>query len=527
MATITSPFIYRDMSGGRFASSRVSPYLSPQSSVKSSINVNFDTIIGSSVVRNGTTNLLVYTPTVKWSDWSSFVWTDKMTTTWFDLIGTGTPTSPVASGKRPLGLASFVNKSSNINLLLSVFQGTDTASLYYFDTSWHTSDLVSTTNASKFRFTTFGGSAFVTNDTDGMSSSTNGSHWVSGASNNCIPYPISPSLIYRYGQRLLASGDLQNPSRVYFSSIIDPQASPFITWNTGADGDWIDINPDDGGYITGFSLSSTFLIVFKNTGMYRLDTINKTVNPDNIFDVGAISQEAVASCQGITYFYSGTGIYRTNGGYPELISRTGFQDVIDAVPMSFWNHVSLGSDGFNVFASVGNVILEPYKNTQKGITNCVGKFSVRDQNWSVHSYAQQFWFFDVFSDLTGQYMREADTSGNVQTVDYGTVDHSETPIYYELETQDIDFGNRSHKYQISNRITVFNNFGIDSSFQVRSDGSINIKDVPVDLSERVNISQDINLIGHFFNFRWYGESTGTAPIFEGFQIERITDVGNI
>src|SRR5690606_30022871 len=116
--------------------------------------------------------------------------------------------------------------------------------------------------------------AFVTNTVDGMRDSASGSNWVT--TNSIGTY--KPGTVFRYKGRLLASSDLTYPSRVFFSSIIDPSATPLITWDVNTStGDWIDINPDDGGYVTGFSESSTFCLVFKNTGMYRLDTLNKTV----------------------------------------------------------------------------------------------------------------------------------------------------------------------------------------------------------------------------------------------------------
>lgn len=353
------PFLLRDFRQGRVSKDIVSELLVPENSVANSININYDEIIGSAKVRFGTTKL----------------------------------GNTVASNKTPLGLASFVGPSGSPNLLLSVFSGASTATIYYYDTSWHASGKTSLSNTAKNRFAVLGGSAFITNPTDGMFDSADGNTW--GTTNSIPTY--KPSVVYRYQARLLAAGDPTYPDRVFFSSVVDPVSSPFITWNVDAStGDWIDVNPDDGGYITGFSESSTFVLVFKNTGMYRMDTVNLTVDPDNIFNVGAVSQEAIVNCQGVTYYFSGVDIRRTNGGYPEQISRIGVQDFIDAIPQTSWTSVCAGTDQLNVYFFIGDVTLNQNQTNQRSYTNVVLKFSPRDQNWSVHSYAQDFKFFSPF-----------------------------------------------------------------------------------------------------------------------------------
>lgn len=270
--------------------------------------------------------------------------------------------------------------------------------LYYYDNNtgnWNASSpgLGTWSETVTSRFATLGGRSFITNSINGMKDSSDANTW--GTTNSIGTY--KPSLIIRYVGRLLAAGDPTYPDRVFFSSVIDPSSSPFITWNTDAStGDWIDVNPDDGGYVTGFSETSTFLIVFKNTGMYRLDTINKTVDPENIFNVGAVSQESIVLCQGITYYFSGVDIRRTNGGYPEQISRIGVQDFIDAIPQANWTSVCSGTDQLNVYFFIGDVTLNRNQDTERDYTNVVLKFSPRDQSWSVHSYAQTYKFFTSF-----------------------------------------------------------------------------------------------------------------------------------
>ena len=353
------PFLLRDMSQGRYSPDIVNALLAPPNSVSNSLNVDFDQVIGSGKVRPGTVKL------------------------------GGT----VALGPNPLGLAPFVGPGGVPNLQLAVFSDGTTGTLYYYDGAWHTSDLL-LDPSQKNRDSILGGSALHTNTIDGMHDSTDGATW--GTTNSIPTY--KPSTLYRYQAQMLASGDPTFPDRVFFSSVVDPTASPFITWNVDpVTGDWIDVNPDDGGYVTGFSESSTFALIFKNTGMYRMDVVNRNIDPDNIFNIGAVSQESIVQCQGVTYFFSGVDIRRTNGSdYPEQISRFGVQDFIDAIPQSNWKNVCSGTDQLNVYFSIGDVTIRPGQTGEKSYSNVWLKFSPRDQNWSVRSYKQDFRFMSTY-----------------------------------------------------------------------------------------------------------------------------------
>jgi len=359
----TEPWLLRDFRAGRISKDVVSNFIVPENSVSNSVNINFDEIIGSAKVRAGTTKL----------------------------------GDTVSANDTPLGLAPFIGPGGTPDYLLAVFSDGASGTIYYYDNAIGSWNIASTFSGldpeEKNRFAVLGGSAFITNPVDGMQDSPDADTW---GTDNSIP-TYKPSLVFRYAARLLAAGDPSFPDRVFFSSIIDPSTSPFITWDVDpVTGDWIDINPDDGGYVTGFSETSTFVLVFKNTGMYRMDTISKTVDPENIFNVGAVSQEAITLCQGVTYYFSGVDIRRTNGGYPEQISRTGVQDFIDAIPLDNWTSVCAGTDQLNVYFFIGNVTLNKNQTNERNYTNVVLKFSPRDQSWSVHEYAHEYKFFASF-----------------------------------------------------------------------------------------------------------------------------------
>ena len=478
----------RDFSKGRVTTYSANTSLIPANSVSNSYNVNFDSVLGAGQARLGTTAL----------------------------------GSVVASGKTALGLGEFVSSGATTNVLLSVFSGATTATIYYFDTAWHASSTTTLSNTAKCRFATLGGRVFLVNGAT-MLSSADGNTW---DTTNCITTnSVVPSLIYKFSARLLASGYSSFKDRVYFSSIIDLNASPTLVWNTDPAtgdlaGDWIDVNPDDGDNVTGFSDISSVMLVFKKNNFYRLNVVAKAVDPESIFNVGAPSQEAITKCQGMVYFYSGGAVYRTNGGYPEQISRLGFQDFIDAVPQTNWGSVAMGADEFNVYISLGQV-------TVNGMTNyIVGKFSTRDESWSVHYYPVIHKLYAKWTDTNGRKLRFVDSLGFGQTLNLGTTDNA-TPIFYQLDTQDIEFGQRGASNVINDKFSVFTRNAQGSTLKVKEENG-DYRDLQKQLLNPVETIENCNIKARYFRLRWSGTySSGKSPTLEGFEFPDVTDEGVI
>jgi hypothetical protein len=459
--------------------------LAPENSVAHSINVNFDKILGSAVVRDGTTKL-------------------------------GTT---VVMGVTPLGLAEF---GTIVCPGVCVFSGASTATIFYMDSSGvlRRSAVTNLSNTAKNRFAVLGNKIFRANGTDAMASSPNGNAWTATQAVGCLT-TVVPGILLASKNIMLASGVTNYPSMVFFSSVTDAYTNA-ITWDERIPGgDWVNVMPDDGDSVTGFAETSSVTLVFKNRAMYRLDSISKTVNPKNLINIGAPSQEAIVRCpfDGRVYFFSGQDIRRTDGGFPELISRLGVQDWLDAIPYPNWGQVSLGTDGLNVFASIGDITLNTGRDNQESFKNVVLKFSPRDESWSVHSYGQEHRFYAQFTPTTGRKLVEADTSGLVQIVDSGTTDNT-VPIFFDLQTQEQAFGNRAHVKSISDDVIVFADGG---QFGISANNG-DFKYSTGNLNKGVNKCQ-IGSEGHWFTFRWKGESSGTAATLDGFYIEKINDLG--
>jgi hypothetical protein len=505
------PYTIRDFKQGRYSPNNVASFLCPVDSVSDCRNVKFNKILGSACVRDGTVRVeSAY-------DVGHFV-------------------SPDLAGSGKYGQGFWI--MPDVHRLLAVMSDGKLYTRLTQTHPWAASNLTGMnagTQKDMSRFAVLNGRTFVTSNVGGMHSSVDGTTWTT---DDCIPSTVKPSLIFRYQGRLIAAGDPTYPDRIYFSSVVNPAATPFITWNIDpVVGDWIDVNPDDGGNITGFAETSTFLLIFKDTGMYRMSGVDKAVDPDNIFNIGAVSQESIVSCQGVVYFFTGSEIRRTNGGYAELISRSGIQDLLTAMVLT-------SSDFFVATVSKQNTVLfAKYADPESSIygQGVVMEFSPDDQSWVVHQYGMWFygfvWSEDIYYSKILLALVKANTGGTVcvQAMDYGNCSDdlhdgstpSFVPIDYYLITQEIEFGDRSHWKQISDQIVVFLKAGTGTHLSIilENDEVINVEG---SLDEKVNILNNINVSGHYIKLKWYGSrGTGSSlsPILEGFSIPSITDTG--
>ena len=397
--------------------------------------------------------------------------------------------------------------------------------MFYLDgSSYKVSSYIFSGVGNKMRFAVLNGYIFMANGSMMRSSNDGGATW---GTTNCITTDsVIPSLLNISKNRMLASGYSAYSSRVYFSSIVDPANSPFIDWNTTpSTGDWIDINPDDGGIITGFSNTSTLTLVFKNNAMYRLNAISKTVDSENIFNVGAPSQEAITQCLGMTYFYSGTGLFQTDGTFPQQISRLGVQDFVNAISNA--GQVYAYSDDFNVYFSIGDVTVNFGPEDSRTYTNVVLKFSPRDQNWQVFTYNQHLAQTVQRGLPQSSKLLSAQFNGQLVYLNDPTATGDDgAAIPYSLETQELEFGNRAHTKVISDRVVVYaKNGGVGMIEIKQNDG--NFESAKMQIPNRVNVGANSNFMANFFTFRWQGEAKGSRPIFEGYHLPRIQDLGII
>jgi len=206
--------------------------------------------------------------------------------------------------------------------------------------------------------------------------------------------------------------------------------------------------------------------------------------------------------------FSGTPL---SGSSPLTVT---FTDLSTNTPTSWlWDfgdgNTSTSQNPVNIYASPG------FYTVSLTVTNPIGSDLETKINYINVS--------NINTYLQTTFMVGSDTAGDIQTMEVGKDDDG-TPIYYELETQGLEFGNVFHRKKISDKIVVFTKDGLDSNLQGKTDGN-NYKNIEVSLTDRVNIGQDILLEGNTVKFKWFGESTESSPILEGIYLEKVTDMG--
>lgn len=130
---------------------------------------------------------------------------------------------------------------------------------------------------------------------------------------------------------------------------------------------------------------------------------------------------------------------------------------------------------------------------------------------------------ETFSQTT--YLVFADLDGDVQLLNAGRSDNG-APIFFELETQEQELGNRATWKQVSNQIGVMG-YGLEGTNLSAREDDGEPKPIPILLDRPVSIGDDIALTAHWITFRWSGSGLTTTPVLEGIYLEDWNDVGLI
>lgn len=115
-------------------------------------------------------------------------------------------------------------------------------------------------------------------------------------------------------------------------------------------------------------------------------------------------------------------------------------------------------------------------------------------------------------------------SGTVQQLNVGKDDDG-TSIYFELETQELEFGNRLTNKQLSDKLVIFSQDADDSNLQIIPNelDAINIDDI--ELGKRVAYTTLPTIETCFATIRWFGNAIKKSPILEGFYLNKVEDKG--
>jgi len=141
---------------------------------------------------------------------------------------------------------------------------------------------------------------------------------VSWTGSTWAPVATMPSvkiLFYRHG-RMFAINDLERPSGVYFSEILDPESF-------GTD-DYLEVNPDDGYEINAAVVFGDDLILFKDNAVWKLS--GRTPSSFALYEIdshrGSVSPRALAQLRSRLFFFDrDTGVWAFDGAGFEMVSQ--------------------------------------------------------------------------------------------------------------------------------------------------------------------------------------------------------------
>jgi len=127
--------------------------------------------------------------------------------------------------------------------------------------------------------------------------------------------PNVKMLWYRHG-RMFAINDIERPSGVYFSELLDPE--------TFATDDYIEVSPDDGFEINASTIFGDDLVLFKDNAVWKMS--GRTPSSFSLYEVdshrGCVSPQGHAQLRGRLFFFDrDTGIWAFDGAGFELVSQ--------------------------------------------------------------------------------------------------------------------------------------------------------------------------------------------------------------
>ncbi|MFA5153465.1 MAG: hypothetical protein WC554_12955 [Clostridia bacterium] len=399
-----------------------------------------------------------------------------------------------------LGLHYFSNSNSTYTQTLAV-NGTVT---YYLSAGTWTSKRTGLTTGLKSRFTDFLDFVWMVNGTDATaiwSGNPSDSFVTTG---NASGAPIG-KFIDNFRSRVWIAGNSTYPDRLYYSSVPSAVATPIVTWDTDiATGDWIDISPQDGENITALKRAKDALLVFKENHIYRVYSINET-EPDPKINVGTKSQESVVEAKDGVYFHHWSGIYRYADGQIQEISVP-VSDYIKAI--ADYTNICGWADSDHVNMSIGTITVDG-----KSIPNCVLRYTISSQVWTVCSYPTKPLCSSRYVSTT-EYRIVGDNNGNVLEVDTGYDDNG-TSIQYRLNTRPFTFdGLFSTRKDISQLFISSDNM-TNATLGYKADGELLKTQTRIDTLFKP-LSVDVK--GTEIEFILSGVTSGTQSTLNGIEI---------
>lgn len=379
----------------------------------------------------------------------------------------------------------FYNANTGQTVYLQAVKDGSVTKLYYNNGSGWALTNITSGPLKRYRFATMNNILYLADGTNNMRQSSDGITFSVGT--NCLAQPVDD--IIRRKNRLIASkGDTH-----YISGNIT--SGGVIDWNALDAGNF-QLAPFDGGKSSGYCQIGRVLFLAKTNGMYRLDADSASVDPDNIFQVGAISREAFTSCQGKGFFWSGKQLYEMNeNGIAPIddVIETLFEGVQDRY------NVFLGADEMNVWVSLGSLIIDKVL-----YENIVLKYNVVYNNYSIFNYPFTVEFFTkdtntniLYAMGDGKFFKLLDET---ESTDIGS------KIQYIMKYQDFTFGSYISDKTLTNKIGIYAKNAYNSQVIITNQNRKETQVIPLDRTLDFTVTEKLgNFGGKYFTIEWRGE----------------------
>lgn len=397
----------------------------------------------------------------------------------------------IVAGAECLGMHQFIDGATRVPLATfnDAASSPANADIYKYTSGAWSKSAENLTKDLKTRFLTFLGTCAFVNGTEAKSS-TDLTTWVSTGGNLDIGNMNKGTLINEWHDRVYLAGKTSNPDRLYYSSTPTGGA---ISWTVG--NGFIDIEPDDnGGGITALSKCPGYELIFKERSLKRWDF--SSTYPDDLMNIGAPSQEAVVEGNQSVFFFNQKGIYETIGSYPRKISRR-VQDIINAIPSTYYSKVSGISDDENLLFNIGTVTLDKVT-----LSNCVLLYNYDSKTWSLLSFQNKFLHWSPYVDANGaKNIMAGDATGKVMQIFNGTQDAGKD-IKWLLQYQTQEMGSRGRIKDLS-KMVAYTKGVRNGQTSIRINGVDDFKPIRQTIDKDVK-ELTMDLKGRYFDMRMQG-----------------------
>lgn len=460
MSKLSLPLIQN----GVIRASAVDDVLVPENTCQMAQNLNFDRI-GAITLRNGLTAL---------------------------------GAAPEAS-QTVLGMTNYRNNAGTNYKLLAKLH----SEVWMYNGSTWASVRGGLTTSSKARFTNFVDYTFMVNGNGNEACQTyNGSG--SFGTTNATDLQKG-DFIENYRSRIWIANSVTD--KVYYSDVVN-------TNNTISGGtSFIQVSPQDGESITALKRHSRALLVFKQNHIYRIYSIN-SADPDPMITVGTYSQESVVDAKDGIYYHHNTGFYKYVDGGQQLQISKPIDDIVKAIPRSYWSNVSGWCDDDHIYWSIGDITLD-------GITynNFVVCYTISTQIWTTYTYAVEIRSACTYDNGTTQVIAVGDNTGYVYKFNDGYSDNG-VPIYFDLQTHWIYFSNLKSENKSFTEMAVNheNAEGSQISYMINKDKDSTWRPLGQIEKELYDIKKVNAKNFSRIKFRLSGNSIGSPLILRGFEI---------